>query len=78
MRLEKIQDYLKEKGWPYTYTEEDGQGSIDFEHRGLAYHIWEFEDGHVRGAETNLRTVGRTEDLTGNYEEEMIEIIKSW
>ena len=44
MRLEKIQAYLKEKQWNYEYTEEDGLGSIDFEHRGLSYHIWEFEE----------------------------------
>ena len=37
MRLEKIQAYLKEKQWNYEYTEEDGLGSIDFEHRGLSY-----------------------------------------
>ena len=42
MRLEKIQAYLKEKQWNYEYTEEDGLGSIDFEHRGLSYHIWEW------------------------------------
>ena len=53
MRLEKIQAYLKEKQWNYEYTEEDGLGSIDFEHRGLSYHIWEFEDGGY-GAETNV------------------------
>ena len=44
MRLEKVQEYLREKQYPYTYTEEDGLGSIDFDHRGLSYHIWEFED----------------------------------
>ena len=35
MRLEKIQKVLKEKNFPYTYTEEDGCGSIDFEYRGV-------------------------------------------
>ena len=44
MRLEKIQAYLKEKQWNYEYTEEDGLGSIDFEHRGLSYHIWRMVD----------------------------------
>lgn len=77
MRLEKIQDYLKEKQWKYEYTEEDGLGSIDFEHRGLSYHIWEFEDNGY-GAETNVRTVGRQEDITGDYEKEIIEILKTW
>ena len=31
MRLQKVQDELKEKGWEYRYTEEAGLGSIDFE-----------------------------------------------
>ena len=78
MRLEMIQNYLKERGWNFQYSEEDGLGSVDFEHRGLSYHIWEFEEDGVFGAETNLRTSGRTEDMTGNYEEQMIEIMKSW
>lgn len=77
MRLEKIQSYLKEKQWKYEYSEEDGLGSIDFEHRGLSYHIWEFEDGGY-GAETNVRTVGRQEDITGDYEKEIIDILKTW
>ena len=42
MRLEKIQKVLKEKNFPYTYTEEDGCGSIDFEYRGVVYHVWNF------------------------------------
>lgn len=77
MRLEKIQGYLKEKQWKYEYSEEDGLGSIDFEHRGLSYHIWEFEDGGY-GAETNVRTMGRQEDITGDYEKEIIDILKTW
>lgn len=67
MRLENIQQFLKEKEWNYAYTEEDGLGSIDFEYRGLTYHIWEFEDGGY-GAETNVRNAGRQEDVTGEYE----------
>ncbi len=78
MRLEKTQRYLKNKGYSYTYTEEDGMGSIDFDHRGLKYHIWEFQDGDISGVETNLRTSGRSEDLTGDYEKEMIEILETW
>lgn len=35
MRLQKVQDELKEKGWEYRYTEEAGLGSIDFEYRNL-------------------------------------------
>ena len=77
MRLGRIRDYMEEKGWKYSYTEEDGLGSIDFEHRGLSYHIWEFADG-TYGAETNVRTVGRHEDILGDYEEEIIRILESW
>ena len=77
MRLKKIRNYLDKQGWKYSYTEEEGLGSIDFEHRGLSYHIWDFEDGGY-GAETNVRTVGRQEDILGDYEEEIIEILKTW
>ena len=77
MRLQKVQEALNTKKIPFEYTEEDGCGSIDFEHRGLSYHIWEFEDGGY-GAETNVRTVGRQEDIMGNYEQEIIEILKTW
>ena len=69
MRLEKIQKVLKEKNFPYTYTEEDGCGSIDFEYRG---------DQDQWGAETNVRTVGRHEDILGDYEEEIIKLISGW
>ena len=41
MHLEKLQTYLRDKGHEYQYTEEDGCGSIDWEHRGLMYHVWE-------------------------------------
>ena len=44
------------------YNEEDGLGSIDFDYRGVPYHIWEFEDGE-RGVETNLRSGGRQEEI---------------
>ena len=53
MRLEKLQSYIEEKGWKQEYTEEGGCGSLDFEHRGLSYHVWEFqEDGY--GEESNV------------------------
>lgn len=77
MRLERILDYLKEKGWKYSYVEEDGLGSIDFEYRGLQYHIWEFEDEGF-GAETNVRNAGRQEDITGDYVEKILEILENW
>ncbi len=77
MRLEKLQNYIKQKGWKYTYTELDGLGSIDFEARGLSYHIWEFCEGEY-GAESNVRTTGRQEDFYGDYEEEILSILHSW
>ena len=55
MRLEKLQAYLRDKGQEYRYTEEDGCGSIDWEHRGLMYHVWEFPESC---AESNVRIAG--------------------
>ncbi len=77
MRLEKLQSYIEEKGWKQEYTKEGGCGSLDFEHRGLSYHVWEFqEDGY--GAESNVENVGRMKDYRGNYEEEILSIVKTW
>lgn len=74
MRLLKIQDMLKEIGLQYSYTEEDGCGSIDFEHRGLKYHIWEFADEETPcGVETNIFLAGRSEDIQGDYEAIVVE-----
>ena len=54
-RLRKVRKILLEKGLEYTYTEEDGCASIDFLHRGLSYHIWEYADEKEPcGVETNL------------------------
>ena len=75
MRLKKIQEYMQERGWKYQYTEEEGLGSMDWEHRGLIYHIWEFSDD---GAESNVRMAGKMEDYTGDYEEQIIGILKEW
>ena len=47
MRLKKIQEALKTKNIIFTYTEEDNCGSLDFQFRGLRYHIWEFVDGDI-------------------------------
>ncbi len=77
MRLEKLQNLLREKGFPFTYSEEENCGSIDFEYRGVSYHVWEFFD-HVWGAETNVKNMGRHEDLFGDYEKEIIDIVQKW
>ena len=79
MRLEKVQKRLEEKGMCFTYIEEDGCGSIDFEHRGLSYHIWEFADGGKPcGVETNLRSTGRTEEIEGDYEEALLKLLEEF
>ena len=77
MRLERIQGFLKSRNMPYTYTEENDSGSIDFIHRGLSYYIWEFP-APDRGAESNLRTAGRGEDFEDDYEEAILAILKTW
>ncbi len=74
MHLEKLQNFLRSAGWRFRYAEEDGLGSVDFEHRGLTYHVWEFSGG----AETNIRTAGRQEDVFGDYEDKIIAQLQSW
>ena len=71
MRLDKAQDLLKRHSCEFSYTEEDGL------YRGVSYYIWEFADGEEKGVETNLRSGGRSEDLTGeDYEEKLLELLK--
>lgn len=77
MRLIKIQAYMKEKGMNYQYYEEAGCGSIEFIHRGLAYHIWECPE-EENGADSNVRTVGRMDFYSGDYEEQIIAVMKDW
>ena len=76
-RLQRICLDLEKRGYTFSFTEEDGVGSIDFQDRGLEYHIWEFcgEDGRY-GAETNLMHAGRMEELTGNYEDQILDMLK--
>ena len=77
MRLERIQAQLKSMGIVYLYIEEDDCGSIDFIHRGLSYYIWEYP-APERGAESNVRTAGRSEDFEDGYEEAILEILQTW
>ncbi len=77
MRLLKVQDALKQKKVQPKYTEEDGCGSLDFEWRGLRYHVWEYHDG-VWGAETNIFETGRSREIEGDYEEIIAAEILSW
>lgn len=76
MRLSKIQEHLKTTGVSYQYFEEGGCGTIEFLHRGLAYHIWEYPEGE--GADSNVRSAGRMESYTGDYEQQILEILRSW
>lgn len=78
MRLLKIQEALKTKNILFTYTEEDGCGSLDFQFRGLRYHVWEFLDDGLWGVETNVKCAGRSEDLLGDYESEIAGLILTW
>ncbi len=68
---------MKQKNMPYQYFEEEDCGSINFVHRGLSYHIWEFADPE-RGAESNVRSCGRSEDFEGDYEQAILDILKTW
>ena len=76
-RLSFVRAYLEEKGWEYEYHEEDGLGSLDFDYRGVPYHIWEFEEEEA-GAESNVRSGGKQEDFFGGYEKEIVQVIKDW
>lgn len=77
MHLAKLQEYFKAHSMPFTYWEEDDCGSITFVHRGLSYHIWEYP-APERGAESNVRTAGRGEDFEGDYEEQILAVLKTW
>ncbi len=52
MKLQMVQNALKQKNIKYEYTEEDDCGSLDFMFRGLRFHVWEYHD-EVWGAETS-------------------------
>ena len=59
MRLSRIQEYMTRRGMQYSYREEDDCGTIEFDHRGLHYHIWEYP-APERGAESNVLSAGRS------------------
>lgn len=77
MRLEKIQEFLRRQEWPFEYEEENDSGSIEFVHRGLAYHIWEYPEPE-RGAASNVVSAGRMVDYEGDYEEQILKILQGW
>lgn len=77
MRLIRIQEYMTQRGMRYAYREEDDCGTIEFDHRGLHYHIWEYP-APERGAESNVLSAGRSIEYEGDYEEAILQILKSW
>jgi len=77
MRLKTIQAYLTARRMPFRYWEDEDCGSIEFEHKGLSYHIWEYP-APERGAESNVRTAGRQEEFGDNYEAEILAILRTW
>lgn len=77
MRLTKIREYMTARGYPFQYREEDDCGTIEFEHRGLHYHIWEYP-APERGAESNVASAGRSVEYNENYEETILSILKTW
>ena len=77
MRLTLIQRCLRQKNMPFQYFEENDCGSITFSHRGLSSHIWEYP-APERGAESNVRSAGRSEDYEGDYEAQIIEILQEF
>lgn len=77
MRLERIQNYLRSAGIPFSYWEEAHCGTIEFDHRGLHYHIWEYP-APERGAEANLESAGRSIEYTGDYESQLLRILETW
>lgn len=77
MRLIKIQEFLRAHHFPYKYWEDEECGSIEFEYRGLTYHVWEYPPSDP-GAQSNVRCVGRQEDFGKNYEDEILAILESW
>ena len=76
-RLERVLAMMEERGWTFRRCMEDDCESIDFEYRGVSYHIWEFHDEEW-GVETNVRHGGGMEEMTGDYETELLEIMKDW
>lgn len=77
MRLAKVRAQLDRLGITYQYSEDDDCGSIDFEHKGLRYNVWEYP-APERGAESNVRSTGHQEDFGENYEDEIADILRSW
>lgn len=77
MRLMKVREELEKKNILYEYSEVEECGSLDFEYRGLRYHVWEFHDD-TWGADTNVRGGGCSEEILGDYEAKIVNLIEEW
>ena len=77
MRLAHVQEHLKLHAIPYRYYEENDCGSITFVHKGLSYHIWEYP-APERGAQSNVRSAGKSEDFDEDYEQQILDILETW
>ena len=77
MRLAHVQEHLKLHAIPYQYYEENDRGSITFVHKGLSYHIWEYP-APERGAQSNVRSAGKSEDFDEDYEQQILDILETW
>ncbi|MBC3887086.1 kinase [Acetobacterium paludosum] len=77
MALDQIKQFIESKEWPYRYTDVAELGSIDFEYLGVSYHVWEFMDDQY-GVESNVKNIGKLEEFLGDYENDLIEIMKKW
>lgn len=77
MRLTRIQDFLNSRSISFQYWQENDCGSITFLHKGLSYHVWEYP-APERGADSNVRSAGRSEEFDGDYEEEILKILRTW
>ena len=77
VRLDKLVNFVASRGWRYHYAEPGGLGALSFEYKGLRYRAWEFDEGEP-GAESNVRSTGRSDDYYGDYEEQILAILRTW
>ncbi len=77
MRLEKVRACLDGKGINYVYSENDDCGAVEFDFRGLRYHVWEYPEPE-RGAASNVAHAGRMVDYEDDYEEQITAVLDRW
>ena len=77
MKLQMVQNALKQKNIKYEYTEEDDCGSLDFMFRGLRFHVWEYHDEVWEQRQISMKQA-EARDIEGDYEKEIAAEILSW